>query len=133
MPVAQRGELGESALNARLRPLVTAIDQKMSRLEHGTMPLTGSAMGEIFESWSALVDVLSLGPAPELRECPECGRSGMRAATRCGFCWAKLTPPDPIRDGGAILLTAPLVAEEGQRVATSTLGASRSDPKKAAQ
>jgi len=95
MPVAQRGELGESALNARLRPLVTSIDQKMLRLADGTVSLTGSGMGELLESWAVLVDLLELGPAPELRECPECGRTGMRAATRCGFCWAKLTPPAP--------------------------------------
>ena len=29
-------------------------------------------------------------PAPAMRECPACGKSGMAAATRCGYCWTKL-------------------------------------------
>lgn len=45
------------------------------------------------EAWAALVGALALGPAPELRDCPACGKSGMRAATRCGYCWVALTPP----------------------------------------
>lgn len=48
-------------------------------------------------SWRRLVEVLALGPAPELRACPHCGSTGMRAATRCGTCWERLVPPE----GGA--------------------------------
>jgi hypothetical protein len=44
-------------------------------------------------SWAALTDLLALGPEPALRDCPSCGKSGMRNASVCGFCWAKLTPP----------------------------------------
>lgn len=29
-------------------------------------------------------------PGPAMRECPACGKHGMAAATRCGFCWTKL-------------------------------------------
>jgi len=43
--------------------------------------------------WGKLVDLLALGPPPELRTCPHCGGEGMLAATRCSTCWAKLTPP----------------------------------------
>ena len=39
-----------------------------------------------------LVDSLALGPAPEMRECPVCKHRGLRAATRCGFCWTALAP-----------------------------------------
>jgi hypothetical protein len=46
------------------------------------------------EAWTALVEALALGPAPELRDCPSCGNTGMRAATRCGSCWVALHPPD---------------------------------------
>ena len=30
-------------------------------------------------------------PPPAMRECPACGKAVMAAATRCGFCWTKLT------------------------------------------
>jgi hypothetical protein len=40
-----------------------------------------------------LVDQLALGSEPEVRECPVCKHIGMRAATLCGYCWTKLTPP----------------------------------------
>ena len=42
---------------------------------------------------AALDDMLNEGaePLPAMRECPACGKAGMAAATRCGFCWTKLT------------------------------------------
>ena len=36
--------------------------------------------------------ITTLGPIPEVRDCPHCGRVGMRAATVCGHCWKKLPP-----------------------------------------
>jgi hypothetical protein len=47
----------------------------------------------LLASWNDLVEQLALGPEPEVRECPVCRHIGMRAATRCGYCWTKLTPP----------------------------------------
>jgi hypothetical protein len=77
-------------------------------------------------SWVALVDQLALGPAPATRECPVCHGIGMRAASRCGFCWAKLEPLTSavaahgelpscatalsVSDAAAAVLGAPLVA-----------------------
>lgn len=43
-------------------------------------------------SWAELVTLLALGSPPETRLCPICGQVGMRAATRCGHCWSKLSP-----------------------------------------
>lgn len=43
------------------------------------------------DAWRRLVAGLELGPEPEVRACPHCGRIGMAKATRCGFCW-KATP-----------------------------------------
>jgi hypothetical protein len=43
-------------------------------------------------AWRGLVELLALMPPPELRECPSCGMTGMRAATRCGYCWTALKP-----------------------------------------
>ncbi len=47
-------------------------------------------------SWERLVTWLALGPAPQLRDCPKCGRSGMRDATLCGYCWEKLPELAPL-------------------------------------
>lgn len=49
----------------------------------------------LFASFADLVKQLALGPEPEVRECPHCKGIGMLAATRCGTCWAKLSPPAP--------------------------------------
>lgn len=75
----------------RLRTLIDEIDHELSLLPTsedgavaGTQPLR--------RSWAELVALLALGPAPETRLCPTCGQVGMRAATRCGYCWSKLSP-----------------------------------------
>lgn len=76
-----------------LRTLVSDIDRDLSclareapRAEHR------SAIDALSASWARLVQLLALGVAPELRVCPRCGQSGMREATRCGYCWASLDP-----------------------------------------
>jgi hypothetical protein len=66
-----------------LRSIVAVIDQEMLQL-----PPTVA----LREAWAKLVAVLALGPAPETRECPACHGIGMRAARRCGHCWAALEP-----------------------------------------
>lgn len=52
-------------------------------------------------AWSELVALLALGPAPETRECPACHETGMRAASRCGRCWAALEPLPVVSQGEA--------------------------------
>jgi hypothetical protein len=91
MPVTF-GEVGESTQNAGLRPAVAAMDSGLTRLAHGTPIGARVEIGEVLESWAMLVELLALGPAPEMRECPVCRHRGMRAATRCGFCWTALAP-----------------------------------------
>jgi hypothetical protein len=54
---------------------------------------TGSSPAVLLASFADLVEQLALGPEPEVRECPVCKHLGMRAATLCGYCWTKLTPP----------------------------------------
>ncbi len=51
-------------------------------------------------AWTDLVALLALGPTPETRECPACHGIGMRAASRCGHCWAALDPL-PVLSNGA--------------------------------
>ncbi len=75
---------------SQLRPLVAAVQE---RLAPATAPAsTIEDKEKLVGAWDSLVHHLALGPAPEMRVCPQCGRSGMRAATVCGYCWTKLTP-----------------------------------------
>lgn len=77
---------------SRIRAIVATIDREMSRLPRRV------ATDGLLASWADLVDELALGPEPEVRECPVCKHVGMRAATLCGHCWTKLSPPTE-RDG----------------------------------
>jgi hypothetical protein len=74
----------------KLRAIVHAIDQEMSHAPP-TVALRAA--------WTELVDVLALGPPPQTRECPACHGIGMRAASRCGHCWAALERLPPLSDG----------------------------------
>jgi hypothetical protein len=78
---------------SEMRVLVARVEAEVSRiatpLGNGNDPGT-----DLATAWHALVDLLALGPEPETRACPMCGAIGMRAATLCGSCWSKLTPPD---------------------------------------
>jgi hypothetical protein len=73
-----------------LRPIVERMDRDVTRLAARAGDQRDGAA--LVASWAKLVDFLALGPAPDLADCPHCGASGIRAATRCGQCWAKLTP-----------------------------------------
>jgi hypothetical protein len=67
-----------------LRATVEQVDREI-----GALPATSAALRG---AWAQLLGVLAFGPAPATRECPNCGRPGMRDATLCGYCWKKLTP-----------------------------------------
>lgn len=88
------------AARSALRTMVAAVDRELSLLQKGTTTGGAEPASGLTTAWAALVKQLDLGPEPDLRECPVCMRVGMRAATVCGFCWTKLTPPetnDPAR------------------------------------
>lgn len=73
----------------KLREIVAAIDREIAQA-----PPTPTLQA----AWDELVAVLSLGPAPQTRECPTCHGIGMRAASRCGQCWTALAPLPPLVD-----------------------------------
>jgi hypothetical protein len=73
-----------------IRAAVDTVGRDLSQLGERA---TASEVAALRASWVALVEVLALGPAPEYRECPHCGSTGMRAATRCSQCWKVLVPP----------------------------------------
>jgi len=83
--------IGPDAARSRLRATVATVELELSRLpvqgDGNESPPTG-----LRASFADLVDQLALGPEPEVRECPVCRHTGMRAATRCGYCWTKLAP-----------------------------------------
>lgn len=86
------------AARSRLRTTVATLEREIS---HVPRQATGDSKGPpsgLLASFTDLVDQLALGPEPEVRECPVCKNIGMRAATVCGYCWTKLTPPAG-RDG----------------------------------
>jgi uncharacterized paraquat-inducible protein A len=76
---------GDAAV-AKLRAVVAQIDEEL---------VQGPASAALRAAWDDLVSTLALGPAPETRECPNCHGIGMRAASRCGRCWAALEPLRP--------------------------------------
>jgi len=69
------------------------IEHEIERLSSRSSDQGGVPPSALLASFAALVDQLALGPEPALRECPVCKGLGMRAATLCGYCWTKLTPP----------------------------------------
>ena len=82
--------------NDNIRGCVGAVDRHMSLLSAEAATGIGkTTIGDLTASWAALVKVMALGPDPELRECPACHQTGMRAATLCGYCWTKLSPIAP--------------------------------------
>lgn len=78
-----------------LRPIVEALDREMA-LFHARGEAAGADSAPLLSAWAKLVELLALGPPPELRACPFCGGVGTRAATRCGRCWSKLDPPPAV-------------------------------------
>ena len=80
------------AARAPLRELVATIDREMSQSSGPAEGEKNRPTDELRSSWAKLVDLLALGPAPEVRECPVCQQIGMRDATRCGYCWTVLLP-----------------------------------------
>lgn len=83
-----------------MRLLVARIDGEVARL---AIPPGGDTHpgADLATSWRALVELLALGPEPATRACPMCGAIGMRAATLCGNCWSKLSPPNDVADDHA--------------------------------
>ena len=85
---------GPDPARSRLRAAVASVTDAFAKMPTISGASSSSvAERELHASWTALVDLLALGPEPALRECPSCGKSGIRNATLCSNCWAKLTPP----------------------------------------
>lgn len=79
----------------RLRTLVAAVDKEIALLPGATKPADkehpNTALAVV---WANLVELLDLGPEPETRACPQCGRLYPVGDSRCGHCWATLATTD---------------------------------------
>ena len=82
------------AESSKLRVAVAAMSSELERLpEQGSSKDDRVAhRDELFSRWNALLGVLALGLAPELRHCPACGETIMHTATRCRACWSRVVP-----------------------------------------
>lgn len=82
---------GLDPARTRLRATIATIEGELARLPRPAA--SGEGQSALAASFADLVGQLALGPEPETRACPVCHHLGMRAATICGHCWTKLTPP----------------------------------------
>ncbi len=83
------------AARDQMRTLIDTIHGEIARLRSSDEGATAA----LHASWSELVNVLALGPKPQMRECPVCHGSGLRAASRCSRCWSKLEPLPALAEG----------------------------------
>ncbi len=90
----QRHFEAADADRAALRDAVAAVDHFITHLPSAH---AGPDRG-LPEAWAALVKLLALGPARQLRDCPHCGNVCMRDARLCGHCWGRLAPMPQLID-----------------------------------
>ncbi len=74
--------------SANLQTAVDKVEQAIEGVSSG-QPESRSAL---HIAWGQLVHLLAPEPARATRDCPRCGKSGMRDAKLCGYCWLKLVP-----------------------------------------
>ena len=85
--------IGPDAVRSRLRATMATMEREIARLPRQVADAdTTSPMNGLLASFADLVEQLELGPEPEVRQCPVCKQVVMLAATRCGYCWTKMTP-----------------------------------------
>jgi hypothetical protein len=76
--------------NAPLRQLLAEISRQVhdvEKMREGA--IAAETVTALVTSWASLVRLLDVGPEPEVRQCPFCTETIMRAATRCMHCWGK--------------------------------------------
>jgi hypothetical protein len=89
---------GRTVKQSGLRAAVEAVDREMSllvELERASVT-DGVAVSGLHASWDSLVELMALGPEPELLQCPNCGRPGESGAGHCWTCWEALVPSPAI-------------------------------------
>lgn len=73
---------------SKLRAVIADIQHHVPVLSTLCAAAGQSATADRFlGSWAALVELLALGPEPEVRKCPFCNGTIRQDATRCTHCW----------------------------------------------
>ena len=79
---------------SRLRATIAVIELELARLPGDVTKDNGGTLADSLRaSVDDLAGQLALGPGPTYRQCPVCDHVGIRVATICGHCWARLAPP----------------------------------------
>jgi hypothetical protein len=78
--------------NENLRQAVEAVERELSTLSRNSRAGSTPSLDGLTIAWSSLVKAIDLEPAHRPIECPHCHRMETMAATRCGYCWAMLSP-----------------------------------------
>jgi hypothetical protein len=86
---------------SKLRAIVADIQGQVSAISTQFPAAQQAAVAARFAvSWAALVELLALGPEPDMRKCPFCDSSIQKAATRCMHCWKEShAPAEPASSG----------------------------------
>ncbi len=75
---------------SKLRAMAAQLDGAVSELLlQDTVDGYARSTQTLAAHWAGLVELLALGPEPQVRNCPFCQELVMKAATRCGFCWKR--------------------------------------------
>jgi hypothetical protein len=75
-----------------VRTAIADLEQQLTQLALMLeSPEAKKAIAGLRDSWAGFVDLLDLPLPVDRRQCPVCKHLGMRAATRCGYCWTKFT------------------------------------------
>jgi len=87
---------------SKLRAIVADIEAQLPVLSPQFPAVDDASMASRFAvSWAALVELLALGPEPEVRKCPFCHATIRQAATRCMHCWKQSSYETPGRPGAS--------------------------------
>lgn len=85
---------GPDPVKSRIRWAMNNLDKQIAQLPRTSKDEDGRERPNgVVAAFNDLVELLALGPEPELRECPVCSHVCLREATLCSYCWSKMTPP----------------------------------------
>jgi hypothetical protein len=80
---------------SKLRVIVAEIDNQIPALSTQISAAGEPGVAARFAvSWAALVELLALGPEPEVRRCPFCMATIQQTATHCMHCWKQSSDED---------------------------------------
>lgn len=84
-------EITDPKTRSMMRVLMREIEGDLNAgLGELTSPEQNTRWSRMQGAWAKLAAILDLGPEPETRACPTCGKPTRVDARRCGYCWRSL-------------------------------------------